>query len=141
MLVDLGQVLAAFEDCLVVIGGWVPDLLLEYADEPHVGSIDVDLALDANKLADGRYADLLRLLLDTGRYKPGQKPFQLIIEVDLKDDEKPIEVEVEFLAAREVKLKKNRPKLVEGFRVLQADACGVAFHAPIGVEVSGKTPF
>ena len=139
VLVDLGQVLAAFEDCLVVVGGWVPDLLLEQADEPHVGSIDVDLALDANKLADGRYADLLKLLLDSGRYKPGVKPFQLVVEVDLKDGAKPVEVEVEFLAPREVKLKKNRPKLLEGFRVLQADGCGTAFHAPVRLEVSGRT--
>jgi len=139
VLVDLGQVLAAFEDCLVVVGGWVPDLLLEQAEEPHVGSIDVDLALDAKKLADGRYADLLKLLLATDRYKPGEKPFQLVVQVDLKDGEKPVEVEVEFLAAREVKLKKNRPKLLEGFRVLQADACGTAFHAPVSMEVSGKT--
>ena len=35
VLVDLGQVLAGFTDCLVVVGGWVPDLLLEQADEPH----------------------------------------------------------------------------------------------------------
>lgn len=139
VLVDLGQVLAAFEDCLVVVGGWVPDLLLEQADEPHVGSIDVDLALDADKLADGRYADLLKLLLDSGRYKPGAKPFQLVVEVDLKDGAKPVEVEVEFLAPKEVKLKKNRPKLLEGFRVLQADGCGTAFHAPVRLEVSGRT--
>jgi hypothetical protein len=117
----------------------VPDLLLEQADEPHVGSIEVDLALDANKLSGGRYADLLKLLLDTNRYKPGGKPFQLVLKVDLKDGEKPVEVEVEFLAPREVKLKKNRPKLLEGFRVLQADACGAAFHAPIEKEISGRT--
>ncbi|MBI3408701.1 MAG: nucleotidyl transferase AbiEii/AbiGii toxin family protein [Planctomycetes bacterium] len=139
VLVDLGQVLAAFGDCLVVIGGWVPDLLLEHADEPHVGSIDVDLALDAGKLSEGRYADLLKLLLDTGRYKPGTKSFQLVVEVNLKDGDKPVEVEVEFLAPKGVKLKKNRPKLLQGFRVLQADACGTAFHAPVEMEVSGKT--
>ena len=56
VLVDVGQVLASFVDCLVVVGGWTPDLLLPDADEPHVGSIDVDLALDAAKLNDGRYA-------------------------------------------------------------------------------------
>jgi hypothetical protein len=64
--------LAAFEDCLVVVGGWVPDLLLEQADVPQVGSIDVNLALDANKLADGGYADLLKLLLDSGRPPPSR---------------------------------------------------------------------
>jgi hypothetical protein len=38
VLVDLGQVLAAFHDCLVVVGGWVPDLLLPGAEDPHVGA-------------------------------------------------------------------------------------------------------
>jgi hypothetical protein len=38
-------------------------------DVDRIQIIDVDLALDANKLAAGRYADLLKLLLDTGRYK------------------------------------------------------------------------
>lgn len=99
----------------------------------------VDLALDANKLTGGRHAELLKLLLDTYRYKPGSKPFQLVVRVDLKDGEKPIEVEVEFLAPREVTLKKNRPKFLEGFRVLQADACGAAFHAPLEKEISRRT--
>lgn len=42
VLVDAGQVLASFADCLVVVGGWTPDLLLSDAAEPHVGSIDAD---------------------------------------------------------------------------------------------------
>src|ERR1044072_8822451 len=78
VLVDIGQVLTDFRDCLVVVGGWVPDLLLQNAEEPHVGSIDVDLALDAAKLNDGRYAEMVKLLLDTGRYRKGYKDFQLI---------------------------------------------------------------
>ena len=62
VLVDVAQVLGSFVDCFVVVGGWVPDLLLPGADEPHSGSIDVDLALNIAKLKDGRYADLLKLL-------------------------------------------------------------------------------
>lgn len=139
VLVDVGQVLASFVDSLVVVGGWVPDLLLTEADEPHIGSIDVDLALDAAKLNEGRYAELLKLLFDTKRYKKGAKDFQLVVEVDLKDGEKPVQVEVEFLAPKEVKLKKNKPKLLPGFRVLQAEACGAAFHAPQELPLSGKT--
>jgi hypothetical protein len=34
VLIDLGQVLAAFQDCIVVVGGWVPDSLITEADEP-----------------------------------------------------------------------------------------------------------
>jgi len=138
VLVDVGQVLASFVDCLVVVGGWTPDLLLNDVTEPHIGSIDVDFALDAAKLTEGRYAELLKLLLDTKRYRKGAKEFQLVVEVDLKDGEKPVQVEVEFLAPKEIKPKKNKPKLVEGFRVLQADGCGVAFNDPVELSLPGQ---
>lgn len=139
VLIDLGQVLASFRDCLVVVGGWVPDLLISEVEEVHIGSIDVDLALDAQKLNDGRYAELLKLLFDTRRYRAGAKPFQLLTDVDLGDGGPPIQVEIEFLAAKELKLKKNKPKLLPDFRVLQADGCGTAFNAPVEIELVGQT--
>jgi len=138
VLVDLGQVLASFKDSIVIVGGWTPDLLLPDADEPHIGSIDVDLALDAAKLGAGQYAELIQLLLDTKRYKPGTKDFQLVVEVDLEDGDKPVLVEVDFLAAQDVKLKKNKPRLLEGFRVLKAEGCNVAFHAPVEITIPGQ---
>ena len=92
VLVDVGQVLASFGDAIVVVGGWVPDLLLPATKPAHIGSIDVDLALDAAKLTDGRYAELIKLLLDTGRYQKGDKDFQLVTTVDLGDSERPITV-------------------------------------------------
>jgi hypothetical protein len=137
VLVDVGQVLASFHDAIVIVGGWVPDLLFPSAEPEHLGSIDVDLALDAAKLGDGRYAELLKLLFDTGRYAKGDKDFQLVTTVDLRDGEVPVRVEVEFLAPADVKLKKNRPKLVEDFRVLQFPACAVAFGNPKEIEFRG----
>ena len=140
VLVDLGQVLASFADCFVVIGGWIPDLLLDTSQtEPHIGSIDVDLALDVNKLSGERYAQLLQSLLSTRRYRQGEKDFQLVVEVDLEDGEKPVQVEVEFLAPVGQKMKKHRPKLLEGFRVLETEACEAAFHAPQTLPLHGKT--
>jgi hypothetical protein len=82
-------------------------------------------------------AEMLKLLLDTRRYRPGTKLFQLVVDVDLDDGEIPPQVEVEFLAPREVKLKRNRPRLLAGFRVLQADACATAFREPVEVSIEG----
>jgi len=138
VLVDAGQVLASFSDCLVVVGGWTPDLLLPDAEERHVGSIDVDLALDAVKLNDGRYADLLKLLLDTKRYRLGEKSFQMVADVDLKDGKKPVQVELEFLAPGNVKRKKHTPKLLENFRVLEVKAAAEAFRDPVEVKLLGR---
>jgi hypothetical protein len=138
VLIDVGQVLASFRDAIVVVGGWVPDLLLPHASNPHVGSLDVDLALDAARLGDGRYAELINLLLGTGRYERGDKDFQLMTTVDFDDGERAIRVDVEFLAPAAVKLKKNRPKLVEDFRVLRFPVCEVAFTHPESVDVEGR---
>jgi hypothetical protein len=77
VLVDLGQVLGGFRDCIVVVGGWVPDLLIPDATDPHVGNIDVDLALDVKRLIAGRYAELLKLLIETRRYQQGRRHFSL----------------------------------------------------------------
>jgi predicted nucleotidyltransferase len=137
---DLGQVLAAFEDCLVVVGGWVPDLLLANPDEPHVGSIDVDLALDAAKLAHGRYAQLVETLLKTRRYHQADEPFRLFTKVDLQDGQPAVRVDVDFLKPAEVKLWKNRPKLIPGFRPLDADGCAAAFNHPELLVLTGRMP-
>jgi hypothetical protein len=138
VLVDVGQILAAFHDAIVVVGGWVPDLLLPASAHLHVGSIDVDLALDARRLGGGRYAELLKLLLDSRRYELGPGDFRMGTWVDLADGQGPIHVDVEFLASSEVKLTKNHPKRVDGFRVLQFAACEVAFRNPQDVEVDGE---
>ena len=140
VLVDLGQVLAAFEDCLVVVGGWVPDLLLRDAEEPHVGSIDVDLALDAEKLTEGRYARLVETLLNTRRYMQSEEQFKLSTEVDLRDDQPAVRVDVDFLKPAEVKLKKNKPRLIHGFRPLDAAGCAAAFNNPELVVLAGQMP-
>ena len=41
VLVEVLQVLGAFRDDIVLVGGWVPDLL--YPNLGHGGSLDVDL--------------------------------------------------------------------------------------------------
>ena len=138
VLVDLGQVLKSFEDCLVVVGGWVPDLLMDQAEEAHVGSIDVDLALDAEKLANAKYAELLKALLDTRRYRQAEEPFKLHADVDLEDGQAPVRVDVDFLKSPDAKTKKNKPKFTDHFRPLDASGCAAAFEHPELVVITGR---
>jgi len=139
VLIDVGQVLASFTDAIVLVGGWVPDLLIPEPVERHVGSIDIDIALDATKLMDGRYAELLSLLLDTRRYESGEKEFQLFTVVDLNDGAASIRVDVDFLAPQglDLRVPKSRRQLKD-FRVLQADGCSEAFHDPQIITIDGQ---
>ena len=47
VLVEIGQILGSFQGKYAVIGGAVPWLLLDNHEMPHVGTLDVDLGLDA----------------------------------------------------------------------------------------------
>ena len=139
VLVDLGQALAAYSDCIVLVGGWVPEFVCEAENAPHSRSIDVDLVLDAAKLGGGRYAELLQALLDTRRYRQNpEKMFQMICTVDLEDGMEPIDVAVDFLVGKEAHLEKHRPKLHKEFRALRADGCDNALRNPRSVTVDGQ---
>jgi hypothetical protein len=52
VLLELVHLLGEYRDDIVVVGGWVPQLILPPGPTPHVGSIDVDLALNHRNLTE-----------------------------------------------------------------------------------------
>ena len=140
VLIDLGQVLGScFKDSVVVVGGWVPDLLLPDAEEPHVGSVDVDLALDTEKLREGKYAEIVKSILATGRYEKTDRAFRLEARVDLRDGGAPVLVAVDFLKPKETRRRRKGPTRLPGFRPLDADGCAAAFQHPLKKDIEGLT--
>jgi hypothetical protein len=137
VLLDLGQVLGSyFVDGVVLVGGWVPSLLLPDATEEHVGSIDVDLALNPEHLRDGRYAELVKSLLATGRYERTAQQFKLQAVVDLRDGAAHVVVDVDFLKPHE-RRRGKRVRHIENFRPLDADGCAAAFVHPERLKIEG----
>ena len=137
VMIEVAQNLGEYADACVVVGGWVPELLLPGAEPKHTGSIDVDLALNPERLTGARYASLLDALKRKG-YLPGEKLFQLFKEVTV--GRKKVRVDVEFLAPKGAKRKMNQPRRVPGFRVLEAEGCALAFDDPAIVIIEGKMP-
>lgn len=62
VLVEIGQILGGFQGKFAVIGGAVPWLLAVESDMARVGTVDVDLGLDAEALGGGEYARLVESL-------------------------------------------------------------------------------
>lgn len=142
VLLELGQVLGAHRGAMVVIGGSVPSLLLSGADPSHVGTLDIDLDLDTEKLADHGYADLVEKLQTAGyeRDVDGLKPFQLRRTVDLRDGGVPVPVIVDLLMPKGARTVKNHPKLVQGLRVQEADGGEIALKHNLTIQISGTMP-
>ena len=52
VLLELTHLLGEYHDGIVIVGGWVPDLLFSAAGQRHIGSLDVDVALDHQMLQE-----------------------------------------------------------------------------------------
>ena len=52
VLLEVIQLLDKFQDSLVLIGGWVPIMIIPDAADKHVGTIDVDLAINDRTLLE-----------------------------------------------------------------------------------------
>jgi Nucleotidyl transferase AbiEii toxin, Type IV TA system len=141
VLVEIGQILGSFKGKFAVVGGAVPWLLLNNEEMPHVGSIDVDLGLDAEALGDGEYATLVDALRDHGYdQREGLRRFQLVRQTPAKDDGPPIDIIVDFLMPRDAEIVKNNPPLINDFAVQRADGADLALRFYQMVAVDGPMP-
>ena len=129
VLVEIGQILGSFRDKFAVIGGAVPWLLLDNSDMAHVGTMDIDIGLDAEALGDGEYASLVDSLMKHGyEQRQALRYFQLVKRIDAADGGAPIDVVLDFLMPRDANIAKNWPPLVDKFAVQRADGVGLALR-------------
>ena len=138
---EIGQILGSFKGKFAVVGGAVPWLLLDNEEMPHVGTLDLDLGLDAQVLGDGEYALLVEALLGHGyQQRKELRKFQLVRQVPAIDDGPPIDVVVDFLMPRDADIVRNDPPLIDDFAVQRADGADLATRFYEMVAVSGSMP-
>ncbi len=141
VLIEIGQILGSFMGKFAVVGGAVPWLLLNNNDMRHVGTVDVDLGLDPEALADGEYVKLVTTLMQHGYLQnENRQIFQLVRSVPAADDGPPIDVVVDFLMPRQAKIAKNRPPIIEDFAVIRADGAELALQFYETVPIDGPMP-
>lgn len=138
VLLELMRALGEYREEIVVVGGWVPELILPSTPLKHVGSIDVDLALDHRKLEEAGYATIQKLLL--GReYEQGSQPFIFFRTVEVGG--KPIRVQVDFLAGEyEGAGPGHRTQKVKDVRARKARGCDLAFELFVEKRIEGRLP-
>lgn len=141
VLIELGQVLGAFRGQFVIVGGAVPWLLMPKANPAHIGTLDVDLNLSPEALTEGRYAELIENLERAGyeRNVARLKPFQLRRWVEPESGE-PIGILIDLLMPDDAAIRKARPPLVDGLRVIEASGARVALEHSVSHHLEGRMP-
>ncbi len=152
VLLEVMTTLRAYRDALILIGGWVPYLLLEkhrLPDNPflHVGSIDIDVAVDPAKLNEQQYATIVELLKERG-YRPAPDsqgnpiPYVFEREVISSVDQKPYRIRVDFLTHQQ----DSRPgqhrhlSVQDDLLARKTKGCEAAFQHKTTFDLSGTLP-
>jgi len=138
VLLEVARLLYDYRDGIVLVGGSVPGLLFDQGVSEHIGTIDVDVALDQNTIQEVGYRSIMQLLSKRG-YVQGDQPF--IFYRTLQVDDQEITVEVDFLAGEYGGTsKKHRTQIVQDIHPRKARACDLAFHNPIQITIEGTLP-
>ncbi len=140
VLIELTHLLSEYRDNIVLIGGWVPELLIPQEPRPHVGSMDIDLALNHVKIRKEGYKLIEELLASRGYYQEGERqPFIFFRDVPIGDSV--IKVQVDLLSGEyEGTGKKHRTQAVQGVKARKARGCDLAFDMVREISVEGEIP-
>lgn len=105
MLLEIMTVLGNYRKALVLVGGWAPYFLIEVSKPSgdnfiHAGSLDIDIAVDPQKVSEREYKSILNLI-GRGGYahsldKNGQAiphAFEKVISIPGYKDKQPIEID------------------------------------------------
>ncbi|MCH7579301.1 MAG: hypothetical protein IIB22_03575 [Chloroflexi bacterium] len=101
VMVELWLVLGVYRESMTLIGGWAPYFIVEKFgrkedDFRHIGSIDIDVALDPEKIDSEAYESIAKLLSQRG-YKPRADklgdPIPFSFERDVLEDFPPIQID------------------------------------------------
>ncbi len=137
VLLEVLTILGKQREHLVVVGGWVP--LLLFGRHEHIGSIDVDLALDWRNLSDYVYETIRRDLERQGYFQKPEGPdgrFWRVVERGHGS----IEIKVDFLTGGSEPAATRTHRFLQGLTVWCARGVEVALEHTTSVEISGSLP-
>ena len=141
VLLELMTLLSEFRDNIVIVGGNVPPLLIPSPEKTHVGTIDVDLALDHHRISNDTYQKIVKTLTSRGYYqKPAEDPFVFYRNIDIGGG-RTITVEVDLLSGEYGGTGAgHRHQKIQDAQARKARGCDLVFDNAITVNIAGTLP-
>lgn len=134
-LLELMLALGEYRNELVLVGGWTPVFLIPQPSQAHVGSIDVDLAIDHTRVSDSAYATIIELLVQRGYEQLPRNPASFRKKIGN------VTVQVDLMAGEyEGSGKSHRHQEAQEAKLRKARGCDIAFIDPESVLLEGELP-
>lgn len=145
-LLELMLTLKSYKEALVLIGGWVPYFLLEKfqrsgVEFQHVGSRDIDIAVDPQKVGEDQYATIVELIGKRG-YQPKEgSTFSFVKEAKLASGGTDV-IQIDFLGPEYggTAKSKRHQRVQEKMLIRKARGADIVFDHNLEFDLSGKLP-
>jgi len=135
VLLELALALGEYRDKLVLVGGWAPVFLIPEPASEHIGSIDVDLAIDHTRVSDDVYATIHDLLVSAGYEEIPNRT------LSFRRKTHDITVQVDLLSGEyEGTGKGHRHQVVQETKLRKARGCDLVFDDPESIRIEGELP-
>lgn len=156
VLVELATTLGAYRKDIIRVGGWVPSFLVQgsqktFQSDPlqadafqsafHIGSLDIDLAVNIRTIREPRYQAISRILEQRGFQSRGpDSPFSFVRETRTPKGI-PIKIQVDFMAPEYGGTgKRRRHQRVQGLLAHKARGCDLSFEHFLDREIEAPLP-
>jgi len=135
VLLEIMLALGEYRDGLVLVGGWTPVFLIPEPSRPHVGSIDVDLAVDHTRVTEDGYETIREHLTNRGYEEVQGNPAAFRKQVG------DVTVQVDLMAGEyEGTGKRRRHQRLQATHLRKARGCDIAFLNPESVMLDAELP-
>lgn len=139
VMLEVMRVLGEYKDSIVIVGGWVPELLLAATGARHIGSNDVDIALNHRKLTAAGYRTIREHLTKRGYWPDLDNPYVFLRSVPINGRE--IVVHVDLLSGEYGgNTRKRQHQRVQDVMPRKARGCDLAFENSQQVKLEGSLP-
>jgi len=142
VLIELVHILGDYVDDMAIVGGWVPTLLIPNAEEVHIGSMDVDVALNGETISDEAYATINKILTRHGYRENEAANAKFKHFKDITIDGQDYIVEVDLLTGEYggEAGKNRRHEPIQDTKALKARGADLVFDRTETIVVSGDLP-
>ncbi len=146
-MLELWRGLHRYNNAMILIGGWAPYFILERSggksyEHNHIGSIDIDIALNAQTVSEEEYANIEQLVEHLGyvhKLDEDKAPIKYVFIKNITDNGNDIPIEVDFVGSYYGN-KGHRHQRISGLLARKSHGVDIAFNNFFEEQIQGKFP-
>ncbi len=141
VLVELITILGEYRDNITLIGGWIPYFLIPESQEEHTGSLDIDIALDFQKISEDTYQTILKTLKSRGYEQAGKNQPAVFYRKIVNDNGIDTDIEIDICASEYGGTTEgHRHQRINDVLARKTRGCDLVFNDYKSIKVSAKMP-